>query len=165
MASREKGHYIGTYLALQTLERYWWGEGEVKFFMDGDEEYPTICGTGTEDYFGGAWSFASYENSKMEETNYCTPYLGYPFYSKQDTTTVNPFHNDDCPPMRGFYRWHIPDPIRFEEDLRVTLQQIGVSHRGLFERQDDVATVAYWYQSEPHTPFPELLERIKRWPR
>ena len=53
-----KGHYVGTYMALTTLERYWWGEGEVKFYIDGDEEYPTICGTGTEDYFGGSWSFA-----------------------------------------------------------------------------------------------------------
>lgn len=160
-----KGQYVGTYLALQTLERYWWGEGEIKFYMDGDDEYPTICGTGTEDYFGGAWSFASYEKPKMEEKTYCTPFMGYPFYSKQDSTTKNPFHNDDCPPMRGFYRWHIPDPIRFEEDLRVTLQQIGVNHRGLFERQDDVSTVAYWYQSEPHTPFPTFLGRMERWPR
>ena len=54
-----KGHYIGTYMALTTLERYWWGEGEMKFYIDGDEEYPTICGTGTEDYFGGSWSFAN----------------------------------------------------------------------------------------------------------
>ena len=58
------------------------------------------------------------------------------------------YHNDDCPPMRGFYRWHIPDPVFFEENLKVTVQQIGVSHNGLFERQDDLSSVAYWYQSE-----------------
>lgn len=56
-----KGQYVGTYMALTTLERYWYGEGEVKFYLDGDKEYPTICGTGTEDYFGGAWSFARQE--------------------------------------------------------------------------------------------------------
>ena len=58
--------------------------------------------------------------------------------------------------MRGFYRWHIQDPICFDEDLRVTIQQIGVGYRGLFERQDDVASVAYWYQTHPHAPFAPL---------
>ena len=54
-----RGHYIGTYIALTVLERCWWGEGEIKFYLDGDQEYPTICGTGMEDYFGGAWSFGT----------------------------------------------------------------------------------------------------------
>ena len=160
-----RGQYVGTYLALTTLERYWWGEGEMKFYIDGDEEYPTICGTGTEDYFGGAWSFANQVDGRTVEQTYCTPFLGYPFYSRHDTTVHNNYHNDDCPPMRGFYRWHIPDPIHFEEDIRVTLQQIGVCHRGLFERQDDVATVAYWYQDKPYTDFPPLPEKEERWPR
>lgn len=163
---RGQGHYAGTYLALSTLERYWWGEGEVKFYIDGDQEYPTICGTGMEDYFGGSWSFASRAgNNKTVENTYCTPYLGYPYYSRHDDLVSHPYHNDDCPPMRGFYRWHITDPVYFEEDLRVTVQQIGVSHNGLFERQDDLSSVAYWYQSEPHLPFPELPSREKRWPR
>ena len=160
-----RGQYVGTYLALTTLERYWWGEGEMKFYIDGDEEYPTICGTGTEDYFGGAWSFANQVDGRTVEQTYCTPFLGYPFYSHHDTTVHNNYHNDDCPPMRGFYRWHIPDPIHFEEDIRVTLQQIGVCHRGLFERQDDVATVAYWYQDKPYTDFPPLPGKEERWPR
>ena len=162
---RGRGQYVGTYLALTTLERYWWGEGEMKFYLDGDTDYPTICGTGTEDYFGGAWSFAHQENGKTVEQTYCTPFLGYPFYSHHDTTVHNNYHNDDCPPMRGFYRWHIPDPIHFEKDIRVTLQQIGACHRGLFERQDDVATVAYWYQDKPYTDFPPLPDREYRWPR
>ncbi len=159
------GQYVGTYLALTTLERYWWGEGEVKFYLDGDDAYPTICGTGTEDYFGGAWSFADYSTGKTLEQTYCTPFMGYPYYSHHDESLRHPCHDDICPPMRGFYRWHIMDPIRFAKDIRVTIQQIGVSHRGLFERQDDVASVAYWYQHEPHNPFPPLMEKEDRWPR
>ena len=160
-----KGHYVGTYIALTTLERYWWGEGEMKFYIDGDDEYPTICGTGTEDYFGGSWSFAKQVDGKTVEQNYNTPYLGYPYYSAHDELIHNFFHNDDCPPMRGFYRWHIQDPICFDEDLRVTIQQIGVGYRGLFERQDDVASVAYWYQTHPHAPFAPLMSKEDRWPR
>ena len=160
-----QGHYVGTYFGLTTLERYWWGEGEVKFYIDGDKEYPTICGTGTEDYFGGSWSFAYQENGRTVEQNYCTPYMGYHYYSHHDTSTHHYCHNDDMLPQRSFYRWHIPDPICFEEDLKVTVQQIGVGHRGLFERQDDVASVAYWYQTEPHIAFKPLLPKQERWPR
>ena len=160
-----KGQYVGTYMALTTLERYWYGEGEVKFYLDGDKDYPTICGTGTEDYFGGAWSFATQKNGKTVENTFCTPYLGYPYYSHHDTEIHNDYHNDDMMPQRSFYRWHIMDPVLFDEDIRVTIQQIGVSHGGLFERQDDVATVAYWYQAEPHVPFEPLMERRERWPR
>ena len=160
-----EGHYVGTYLALTTLGRYWWGEGEFKFYIDDDEEYPTIYGTGTEDHFGGSWSFAKQVNGRTVEQNYCTPYLGYPYYSSHDELIHNDYHNDDCPPMRGFYRWHIPDPIRFRSNLKVTVQQIGVGHRGFFERQDDVASVAYWYQKGPHAPFPQLPSAEERWPR
>lgn len=163
---RGRGQYIGTYLALTTLERYWWGEGEMKFYLDGDDRYPTQCSTGAEDYFGGAWSFGGYTDEKghMVEKTYCTPFMGYPFYSHEDT-----FHSDyfnrDCPPMRGFYRWHVMDPVLFDQDLRVTIQQIGVGPLGLFERQDDYASVAYWYQSEPHGVFPQLPAPRDRWPR
>lgn len=160
-----RGTYVGTYLALSTLERYWWGEGEVKFYLDGDTQYPTICGTGMEDYVGGSWSFASHENGKTLENTYCTPYLGYPFYSRHDTLVHNDYHNDDCPPMRGFYRWHLPDPVFFEKNLKVTVQQIGVCHGGLFERQDDLSSVAYWYQKENHGAFPPLPDPRERWPR
>jgi hypothetical protein len=68
-------------------------------------------------------------------------------------------------PQRGFYRWHIMDPVLFEKELRVTVQQIGVCHKGLFERQDDAASVAYWYQAEPHNVFPAFLRAEDRWPR
>lgn len=160
------GHYIGTYLALTSLERYWWGEGEMKFYLDGDTHYPSQCSTGTEDYFGGAWSFGGYtdEHGYMLEKTYCTPFMGYPFYSRNDTFHSD-YYNRDCPPMRGFYRWHIMDPILFQRDLRVELQQIGVCETGLFERRDDVASVSYWYQSEPHVVFPILPCRNERWPR
>ena len=74
----------------------------MKFYIDGDDEYPTICGTGTEDYFGGSWSFAKQVDGKTVEQNYNTPYLGYPYYSAHDELIHNFYHNDDCPPMRGF---------------------------------------------------------------
>ena len=160
-----RGHYVGTYIAHTSLERYWYGEGEMKFYIDGDEEYPTICGTGMEDYFGGSWSFAKQVDGKTVEQNYNTPFLGYPYYSTHDERAWSAYHNDDTLPQRGFYRWHILDPILFEEDLRVTLQQIGGCHKGNFERQDDVASVAYWYQSEPHQAFAPLLKKEERWPR
>ena len=153
---------MGTYLALTTLERHWWGEGEVKFFIDDDQKYPTICGTGTEDYFGGAWSFGTTDDG-IEKT-FCTLYSGYPYYNKNNIVSY-PYSNNDCLPMRGLYRWHIPDPIRFEKALKVTIQQIGRNQFGMFEREDDYASVAYWYQNEPHTVFPKLPTMAERWPR
>lgn len=159
-----RGQYVGTYLALSTLQRYWWGEGEVKFYVDG-EEHPSICGTGTEDYFGGAWSFAESEGRVTLEQTFSYPFIGYPYYSRHDLAVHNDFHLDEQPPQRGLYRWHIPDPIRFRTGLKVTLQQIGSGYGGLFEREDDLSTVAYWYQNEPHRCFPRLPEREERIPR
>lgn len=144
--AKGKGQYIGTFLAIASLHRYWWGEGEVKFYIDGDREYPTICGTGTEDYAGGAWCFGD---------TYSTPFLGYPLCLNQE----------DGPTLHALYRWHLPDPIYFEKSLKVTLQQIGHDGRALFERSDDVASAAYWYQTEPHASFPALLPAPERWPR
>ena len=90
-----------------------------------------------EDYFGGSWSFAKHENGKTIEQTYTTPFLGYPYYSRHDDLVNNLYHNDDCPPMRGFYRWHVMDPVFFDEELKVTVQQIGVGHKGLFEFQEE----------------------------
>lgn len=156
-----RGHFIGTYFAWTALSDLWWGEGEVKCYIDGDDEYPTICGTGTEDYVGGAWCFN--DPSKSDETfpspkTYSTPYMGYPFYNNGED-------GQGGPPKHGLYRWHIPDPIHFNEDLRVTVQQIGHNSRELFERSDDVSSVAYWYQQEPHKSFPDFPEREERLPR
>ena len=152
----ERGLYAGTYMAWGVHNSGWWGEGEIKFFLDGDEEFPTICGTGTEDYFCGSYNF---ENQKTHEyQTFTTPYTGL-------CQVLRPDGVYRSQTRFGLYRWHIPDPIHFEEDIRVTLQQIGVCHRGLFERQDDVATVAYWYQDKPYTDFPPLPEKEERWPR
>ena len=145
------GTYVGTYLALTALESRWWGEGEFKFYIDGDGKYPTWCSTGAEDYFGGAWSFAEFdEHGRMHERTFTGPYLGFPFYSQNLAGRESAYWDTATPVTRGLYRWHIPDPIYFERDLRVEWQQIGTEEAGNFERQDDVATVAYWYQSEPH---------------
>ncbi len=145
---RGRGHYVGTFLAWTQLSDGWWGEGEIKFYIDGDTDHPTICGTGTEDYFGGAWGFGG-------ET-YTGPFLGYPLYQREP----------GCVPKHGLYRWHILDPIRFRSDLRVTIQALGWWPNGKFQPlTDDIASTAYWYQTEPHADFPTLPPPPARWPR
>jgi hypothetical protein len=142
-----EGHYVGTFLAWTQLANGWWGEGEVKFFIDGDKEYPTICGTGTEDYFGGAWGF---------QGTYSTAFLGYPLWRKEAGEV----------PKHGVYRWHVMDPIRFQKSLRVTIQALGWWPDAKFQPlSDDIASVAYWYQTEPHAEFPTLPSIEERWPR
>jgi len=142
-----KGHYVGTYLAWQVNNNGWWGEGEIKFYLDGDREFPTICGTGTEDYFGGAWNF---EHPRGEYGMYSTPFLGLHQIIKPDGL----YRSQQ---RFGMYRWHIMDPIRFDEDLRVTIQALGWRSGGRYlPLQDDIASVAYWYQAEPHAPYPAL---------
>jgi hypothetical protein len=144
---RGKGHYVGTYIAWQVNNTGWWGEGEIKFYLDGDKEFPTICGTGTEDYFGGAWNF---EHPKGQYGTYSTPFLGL-------HQVIQPDGLYRSQQRFGMYRWHIMDPIRFEEDLRVTIQALGWRSGGRYlPLQDDIASVAYWYQTEPHAPHPQL---------
>jgi hypothetical protein len=158
-----RGKYVGTYLARACLGRYWWGEGEIKIYLDGDDEYPTICGTGAEDYFGGAWGFADVVNGVRVVKTYSTPFLGYPYYSTEDTS-YPAYRSPDSLPMHGLYRWHLMDPIYFEQDIKVAIQQLGNDGMRLYERSDDISSVAYFYQSEPHTPFPALLGKEERWP-
>jgi hypothetical protein len=144
------GHYVGTYIAWGVNNTGWWGEGEIKFYMDGDTDYPTICGTGTEDYFGGAWNF---EFPQGEYGVFSTPFLGMPQVIKPDAlyTSQQRF---------GLYRWHVPDPIRFQKDLKVTIQALGWRSGGRYlPLQDDIASTATWYQQEPHAPFPTLPDR------
>jgi hypothetical protein len=162
---RGRGKYVGTFLALTALERFWYGEGEVKFYIDGDTEFPTICGTGTEDYFGGAWGFVAPDNGNpVTERTYSTPFMGFAQFITRDGVRAH-IYDGATPPMRGFYRWHLPDPILFEKDLRVTVQQIGHDGLRLFERSDDLCAVAYWYQREPHMPFEPLPDTAARRPR
>jgi hypothetical protein len=143
------GHYVGTYLAVGVTNSGWWGEGEIKFFIDGDGEFPTICGTGTEDYFGGAYNW----DVDAQYTTYTTPFLGMHQVLKPDGLYRSQ--------MRfGMYRWHVPDPIRFRRDLRVTLQALGWRSAGRYlPLQCDIASVAYWYQALPTAPFPMLPDR------
>ncbi|MDU1845855.1 MAG: glycoside hydrolase family 172 protein [Niallia nealsonii] len=142
------GHYVGTYIAWQVNSSGWWGEGEIKFYLDGDKEFPTICGTGTEDYFGGAWNW---EQPKGEYCTYSTPYLGMHQVIKPDGL----YRSQQ---RFGMYRWHVMDPIRFEEELKVTIQALGWRSEGRYlPLQDDIASVAYWYQAEPHHPYQGML--------
>lgn len=147
------GHYVGTYLAWQVNNNGWWGEGEIKFYMDGDQDYPTLCGTGTEDYFGGAWNW---EQPIGTYRTYSTPYLGMHQVLKPDGL----YRSQQ---RFGMYRWHVMDPIRFQSDLRVTIQDLGWRSGGRYlPQQSDIASTAFWYQAEPHAPFPELPDNDER---
>ncbi len=143
-----KGHYVGTYLAWEVRSPGWWGEGEIKFYMDGDREFPTICGTGTEDYFCGSYNFENQETHRYQ--TFSTPYSGL--------AQVLPPDMVYRPGQRfGLYRWHIADPLRFEKDLKVAIQALGWQSGGRYlPLEDDIASVAYWYQREPHVKFPPL---------
>jgi hypothetical protein len=148
---RGQGHFVGTYLAWGVNNNGWWGEGEIKVYLDGDRDWPTICGTGTEDYFGGAWNF---EHPQGEYGVYFTPFLGLP-------QVLRPNGLYKSQQRFGMYRWHVMDPIRFQGDLRVTIQALGwrsaKEGKGRFlPLQDDIASTAFWYQAEPHAPFPAL---------
>lgn len=160
------GRYLGTYVGLAALSRYWWGEGEVKFFIDSDEALPSLCSTGLEDYAGGAWAFQDSQQTAPapKALPFSAPYCGYPLYQHTDTTKASTFTTPMLP-MHTMYRWHIPDPIFFEERIRVTVQQLGMWEHGLYERSDDVFSVAYWYQTEPHAAFPALPPVGQRAPR
>jgi hypothetical protein len=155
---RGRGHYVGTYLCWGVNNNGWWGEGEIKFFLDGDGEFPTICGTGTEDYFCGSYDFDvrrknEYGVETVEYQEFNTPYAGLPQVIRGDG-------HYQVQQRFGMYRWHILDPIRFQQDLRVTIQALGWRPgRRYLPLQDDIASVAYWYQAEPHAPFPALPER------
>ncbi|RKX33492.1 MAG: hypothetical protein DRP64_20900 [Verrucomicrobia bacterium] len=141
----------------------WWGEGEVKMYMDGDKDYPTICGTGAEDYAGSGWGLGEFHAQEMGSPLAQTPY-------------------------HSFYRFHLRDPIYFNEEIKVTIQQLGndgsleradengplakfiangeykKDHlgNGVYERVDDMCSTAYWYQTLPTTPFPAFPDKELR---
>jgi len=153
-----KGHYVGTYIAYEAHENGWWGEGEIKFFMDGDKQFPTIIGTGTEDYFCGSYDWDTKRKvaegvEVVDYTEYSGPYTGLHQVIRGDG-------HYQVMQRFGMYRWHINDPIRFEKDLKVTIQALGWRSDGRYlPLQDDIASVVFWYQSEPHTTFPKLPSR------
>ena len=148
------GQYVGTYLAWAPHSTGWWGEGEIKFYVDGDKEFPTICGTGTEDYFCGANDFnVPGPDGRPHCVEFTTPYSGLP-------QVISPDGLLDSQSRFGMYRWHITDPIRFRRGLKVTMQALGWQSGGRYLRlQDDIASVAFWYQQEPHKKFPALPSR------
>ena len=155
------GQFVGCYMAWGVNKNGWWGEGEFKFFLDGDRDYPTLCGTGTEDYFGGSHNFDPNvvdRNEIQGYREYTGPYCGLPQVIRPDGTykAVQRF---------GLYRWHIMDPIRFRKILRITVQCLGwrsdsdPETRRYLARQDDLASTAFWYQTLPTVPFPPLADK------
>ncbi len=141
-----EGQYVGVYMAWQVNNNGWWGEGEIKFFMDGDNKFPTIIGTGTEDYFCGSYNFD--RNGKY--TIFTTPYAGLVQAIPGEVTYR-------AGQRFGLYRWHIVDPIRFKKDLRITIQDLGWRNGGRYLPQNsDISSVCYWYQTEPHAKFPKF---------
>jgi hypothetical protein len=142
------GHYVGTYVAWGSNSNGWWGEGEVKFYLDGDDAWPTIACTGTEDYFLGSYNF--WVNGAYQA--FTTPYSGLPQVFIPDGDDVNFTQS-----RFGMYRWHLTDPVRFSSDLRVTMQALGWRSGGRYlPLRDDISSVAFWYQTLPTGPFPAL---------
>lgn len=142
------GRYIGVVLGVRPLDQRWWGEGEIKVFLDGDDAFATIVGTGTEDYVGLSWGMQQnaflYHGANWRERD-----------SLFDTGLVS------------MYRWHFPDPVYWRTDIRITLQQIGHKPTGnartiaayldeLYEREDDWSVATFWYESVPSAPLPPL---------
>ena len=139
-----EGHYVGTVLSVDPRDKGWWGEGDDKFYIDGDET-PTLWGTGSEDYFCDAWGIRHISSL----------FYGCTFFEKPLTCLTA-------------YRFHISDPITFKKSLKVYIEHMGqrTGKKGYWnEREDDFSSVAYWYQTEPHKEFfkiPPVNERLLR---
>lgn len=146
--ARGRGQYVGCHLDVDCFQREkndWYGEGDDMIFVDGEPWPPGIHGTGTEDYFSTAY---------CPRTEYSTPYCGLTHYSG------SPQWGEHDWPFRGknsLYRYHVEDPIRFEKSIRVTIE-----HGHNNKLSNDYASTAYWYQFEPHHPFPKLLPARQR---
>jgi hypothetical protein len=179
-----RGRFLGCNLGVRLhpgMTNFWWGEGEVKAYIDGDAEFPTLCGTGTEDYIGSGYGQGLFSNR----------YQGNQFVGKQSSAY-------------GFYRFHIPDPLYFHKDIRVTIQVMGgpsyeqmleslkkdpslkfmkagdgkeyytreelekePKRAEVMERIDDHCATAYWYMDKPENglrPIAPPAERIKDLP-
>ncbi len=132
-----KGRFIGALIGIRNMHPgQWWGEGEIKIFMDGDTEYPTICGTGSEDYVGLSYGIQQ------------TPYL----YNGCNLNENN---------FISMYRWHLPDPIWWQQECRITIQQIAWK-KGLAETSDDWSSATFWYESVPSEPLPPMPDMQAR---
>ena len=126
-----KGRFIGSVMGVRNLHpKQWWGEGEFKVYMDGDKEFPTICGTGSEDYIGLSWGIQQtpfmYNGCSLDQNNFVS-----------------------------MYRWHLPDPVAWQKQGRVTIQQIAYTD-GLSETQDDWSAATFWYEPLPSAPLPKM---------
>lgn len=140
--ARGSGKYVGCNLSIELNSDGWWGEGDDKIYIDNDTT-PTLSGTGSEDYFCGAWCY------------------GEPFYSPYFGCPLRGRHAKGA--LWNVYRYHIPDPIAFQKSIKVDIEAIHSS--GPYDPPDNYSSVAYWYQNEPHEPFPLLPSVEERLPR
>lgn len=134
------GRFAGCVIGINNADQKWWGEGEFKAYLDGDDQFPTLCGTGTEDYIGQAWGF--HENAFL---------YGGVSLRKDWLWTL--------------YRWHLKDPIYWKKDIRITLQQIGAGDEGgggYYNKQEDVSVASFWYEPIPSQPLPALADYAQR---
>jgi hypothetical protein len=136
-----RGHFIGVTHAVLQNQNGWFGEGDDMIFIDGDT-IPTINGTGSEDYYNGAWDFGLQAFANLHQG---APYV-------VDPERIGGRYN--------LYRWHVESPITFENSIRVTIEHGHANHRS-----DDFYSVGYWYQTEPHAAFPKLPEAQDRIPK
>lgn len=155
-----KGRFIGAVIGIRTLYPDWWGEGEIKFYIDGDDEFPTLCGTGSEDYICLSYG--------VQQTTFLNQGCNLIYNSKSivqvnDYVTGKPKNMN--PQFVSMYRWHLPDPVYWGKDCRITIQQIGwspVVKNSLFERKDDWSCAAFWYEPIPSAPLPGIPSVVER---
>jgi hypothetical protein len=148
-----RGRYLGAVIGVRPLKGEWWGEGEAKFYLDGDQEFATIVGTGAEDYV--CLSFG------IQRTPF--RFHGASYMEKAEGIETG---------RVSMYRWHMVDPIFFKRDIRVTIQQIGLSgetprsleeYKARFvERQDDWSAATFWYEPTSSAPLPEMPDLAAR---
>jgi hypothetical protein len=141
MEATGKGHFVGVTHAVLQNQDQWFGEGDDMIFVDGDT-MPTINGTGTEDYYNGAWDFGGKEFANMHQG---APYM------------IDP---ERIGGRYCLYRWHTESPIAFEKSIRVTIEHGHANHRS-----DNFYSTAFWYQTEPHAEYPALPKPQDRVPK
>jgi hypothetical protein len=141
LEAKGRGHFVGVTQAVLQNQTGWFGEGDDMIFIDGDA-LPTINGTGSEDYYNGAWDFG------LQSFGY--QHNGAPYM-------VDP---ERIGGRYCLYRWHTESPITFEKSIKVTIEHGHANHRS-----DDFYSVAYWYQTEPHATFPTLPAAEDRIPK